>query len=111
MELSDEGSKISFKNHNRSMPVPFIVYTDFEFFTPQPSTCHPNPDKSYTKQYHKHIPSGFSYHIKCFDDTIYSQQPVSFLKEFSDDDVVKIFNDALEKNIKEIYKTVKFPKI
>ena len=34
IELPEKGSKISFKNHNRS----FIVYADFESFTPQLST-------------------------------------------------------------------------
>ena len=38
----------------------------------------------------------------CFDDTLYSQQPVTFVKEFNDDDVAQIFIDTLEKNIKEI---------
>ena len=98
------------KNHNRSMRVSFIVYADFESFSPQLSTCQPNPDKSYTKQYQKHIPSGFCYHIKCFDDTLYSQDPVTFVKEFNDDDVAPIFIDTLEKNTKDIYKKFKFPK-
>ena len=62
IELPEEGSKISFENHNRSMRVPFIVYADFESFTPQQSTCQPNPEKSYIKQYQKHTPSGFCYH-------------------------------------------------
>ena len=69
------------------MRVPFIVYADFESFTPQLSTCQSNPDKSYTKRYQKHTPSGFCYHIKCFDDTLYSQEPVTFVKEHNDDDV------------------------
>ena len=110
IELPEEGSKISFKNHNRSMRVPFIVYADFESFAPQLSTCQPNPDSSHTKQYQKHITSGFSYHIKCFDDTLYSQDPVTFVKEFNDDDVAQIFIDTLKKNIKDIYKKFKFPK-
>ena len=110
IELTEEESKISFKNHNRSMRVPIIVYADFESFTPQLSTSQPNPEKSYTKQYQKHIPSGFCYHIKCFDDTLYSEQPVTFVKEFNDDDVAQIFIDTLEKNIKEIYKKFKFQK-
>ena len=93
------------------MRVPFIVYADFESFTPQLSTCQPNPDKSYTKQYQKHIHSGFCYHIKCFVETLYSQQPVTFVKEFNDNDVAQIFIDTLEKNIKEIYKKFKFPKV
>ena len=91
------------------MRVPFIVYADFESFTPQLSTCQPNPGNSYTKQYQKHIPSGFCYHIKCFDDTLYFQEPVTFLKDFNDDDVAQVFIDTLEKNIKEIYKKFKFP--
>ena len=41
MELPEKRSKISFKNHNRSMRVPFIVYAYFESFTPQLSTCQP----------------------------------------------------------------------
>ena len=92
------------------MRVPFIVYADFESLTPQLSTCQPNSDKSYTKPYQKHIPSGFCYHIKCFDDTLYSQEPVTFVKEHNDDDVAQIFIDTLEKNIKDIYKKFKFPK-
>ena len=48
---------------------------------------------------------------KCFDDTLYSQEPVSFVNEYDDDDdVAQIFIDTLEKNIKEIYKKFKFPK-
>ena len=43
--------------------------------------------------------------------TIYStQEPGSFVKEFNDDDVAQIFIDTLEKNIKDIYKKIKFPK-
>ena len=104
MKLPEQGSKISFKNHNRSMRFPFIVYADFESFTPQLSTCLPNPDNSYTKQYQKQNLSKLCYHIKCFDDTLYSQQPVTFVKEFNDDDVTQIFIDTPENNIKEIYK-------
>ena len=67
------------------MRVPFIVYADFESFTPLLSTCQPTPDKSYTKQYQKHILNGFCYHIKCFDDTLYSQEQVTFVKDDDDD--------------------------
>ena len=56
------------------------------------------------------MPSGFCYHIKCIDDTLYSQQPITFVKEFNDDDVAQIFMDTLEENIKEIYKKFKFTK-
>ena len=59
IELPEKERKISFQNHNRSMLVSFIVYADFESFTPQLSTCQPNPDESYTKRYQKHTPVDF----------------------------------------------------
>ena len=102
-------SKLNFPKRDRKYLLK-ITIGHFESFTPQLSTCQPNPDKSYTKQYQKHIPSGFCYHIKCFDDTIYSQEPVTFVKEFNDDDITQIFIDKLDKNIKDIYKKFKFPK-
>ena len=76
------------------MRVPFTVYADLESFTPQLSTCQAKPDKSYTKRYQKHTPSEFYDHIKCFDDTLYSQEPVTFVKEHNDDDVAQIFIDT-----------------
>ena len=57
------------------------------------------------------IPSGFCYHIKCFDDTLYSQEPVTFVKEFNYDDVGQIFIDTLEKNIKEFIKRLSSQKV
>ena len=56
-------------------------------------------------------PSGFCYHIKCFDDRIYSQEPVTFVKEFNDEDVAQIFIDTLKNSIKVIYDMFKFMKI
>ena len=88
------------------MRVPFIVYADFESFSSQLSTCQQNPEKSYTSQYKKHIPSAFGYHIRCFDNTLYSQQSNTFVKEFNDDDVTQIFIDTLEENTIEILKKV-----
>ena len=113
IELFEKGSKISFKNHHESMRVPFIVNADFESFTPQLSICQPNPDKSYTKRYQKHTSSGFCYHIKLFDDTLCSQEPVTFVKEHNDDDVAQIYIYiyTLEKNIKEIYKILSSQKV
>ena len=42
----------------------------------------------------RNTPSGFCYHIMCFVDTLYSQQQVTFVKEFNDDDVAQIFIDT-----------------
>ena len=90
------------------MRVLFIVYANFESFTPQLPTWQPNSHKSYNKRYEKHTPSGFCYHIKSLDDKLNSQELVTFVKEFNDDDVAQIFIDTLERNIKE--KKFKLPK-
>ena len=89
------------------MRVPFVVYADFESNTNQIDTCQPNPANSYTNQYQKHTPSGFSYYIKSFDD---SQEPVIYVKKSDDDDVAKIFVDMLENEVKNIYNQFKFKK-
>ena len=83
------------------MRVPFIVYADFESFTPRLSTCQPNPRRATPCSIRNRIfLSEFCYCISCFGDTFYSQQLVTFVKGCNDDDVAKIFIDTLEKNIK-----------
>ena len=99
IELPEEGSKISFKNHNRSMRVRFIAYADFESFTSQLSTCQPNLRRA-TPSSIRNIFHRILLPHKVFDDALYySQQPVTFVKEFNDDDVVQIFIDTLERNL------------
>ena len=104
------GTILKFKNYNRSMRVPFIVYADFESFIKPVSTCQPDPYVSYTNKYQKHMPSSFSYYVKCFDDSVYSQPPQRYTAESEDDDIAQKFVDTLEENIKQIYKKFKFPR-
>jgi len=94
-------SKLSHKNHYKSMKVPIVVSADFECFTKPIDTCQPYPKLSYTMQYQEHIPSSFCYNIECFDDTIYSKAPVSYVAKSEDDDVAKIFLDSLVKDVEE----------
>ena len=85
------------------MLVPFIVYADFESIN-MPTKLWEELHQAVSETF----PGGFCYHKKCFDDILYS--PVTFVKEFNDDDVAQIFIVTLEKNIKDIYKKFKFPK-
>ena len=110
IEMPGEGTTLSFKNYNRSMRVPFIVYADFESFIKPIDTCGPNPENSYTKQYQKHTPSSFCYYIKCFDDEVYSQNPVTYTASTENEDVAQIFVNMLEENVKSIYKRFDRPK-
>ena len=85
------------------MRVPFNVYAA------QLSTCHQTLRRATPNSIRNTSPANLVTTM-CFDDTLYTQQPVTFVKEFKDDDVAQIFIDTLEKNIKEIYKKFKFPK-
>ena len=110
IEMPGEGTTLSFKNYNRSMRVPFIVYADFESFIKPIDTCGPNPENSYTKQYQKHTPSSFCYYIKCFDDEVYYQNPVTYTASTDNEDVAQIFVNMLEEDVKSIYNRFSTPK-
>src|SRR6218665_3123226 len=110
IELPQPGTMLSFKNYNRSMRVPFIVYADFESFIKPIDTCQPDPSLSYSHTHQKHIHSSFCYYVKCFDDSLYQQDPVTYIAKNEDDDVARVFVDSLEDTIKQIYDKFKFPK-
>ena len=94
---------LGFKNYHRLVKVPFIVYADFECHIKPIQSCDPNPktrdgiERSYTKQYQKHEPSSFCYHIKCFDDGVYEPKLVSYMG----DDAAQKFVVMLEEDIRE----------
>ena len=101
---------IQFKNFYKKRRVPFVVYADFECFTEKIDTCQPEEGKSFTNQYQKHSPSGFSYLIKCFDDNLFYPKLVHYTAKSPDEDIPQLFVESLEKDIKEIYNRFKIPK-
>ena len=96
--MSEKGTMLKFKKYNRREKVPFIVYADFECYNKPMHSCEANPQRSYTKQYQKHEPSIFCYHIKCFDDEVYKPKLVSYTGE----DAAQKFVEMLEEDIKII---------
>ena len=92
------------------MRVSFIVYADFEYVHHSCQYANQTPRRAKQSSIRNTSPADFVT-AKCFDDTLYSQQPVTFVKEFNDDDVAQIFTNTREKNIKEIYRKFNFPKI
>ena len=101
---------IYFKNFNRKMRHPFVVYADFESSTEKIDTCSPDESRSFTKQYQKHKASGYCYLIKCFDDNIFPPKLVRYTAKSSDEDIPQMFVDNLESDIKKIYNRFKFHK-
>ena len=45
---------VYFKNYHKQLPVPFVIYADFESITEKISTCLPSNQKSYTEKYQRH---------------------------------------------------------
>ena len=41
-------SMLCFNNYHKQLPIPFVVYADFECFTKPVNNCNPNPDYSYS---------------------------------------------------------------
>ena len=111
IEMPKEGRKIEFKNHNRMIKVPFVVYADFESIVKPIKSDEPSDEnRSFTDQYQKHVPCGFSYKIVCFDDKIWSQDPVVFRAENGDEDVGQLFVEMLERDLRKIHKEFDFAK-
>jgi len=101
-------TKTKFQNYNRSMRVPIVIYADLESLIKPISTCQPDPRKSYTNKYQKHVPCSFGYKIVCSGNKKYSRD-TCFTAEDETDDAAQIFIDRLEEDIKEIYNRFKFP--
>ena len=68
INMPEKGDKVYFKNHHKQLPVPFIIYADFEALTEKIQGCQPNNEKSYTEAYQKHTDCGYGYKVVCYDD-------------------------------------------
>ena len=56
---------VRFKNYNRSMKVPFVIYADFEAVNKKVSET-----KGRTKKHLEHKAGGFCFQVVCFDESI-----------------------------------------
>ena len=92
------------------MRVPFIVYADFESFTPQLSTCHQPWQELQESSIRNTSRADLIPHKVFWQQTLFATTSYFFVKDINDDDVAQLFIDTLQKNIKEIYKKFKFPK-
>ena len=68
--MPEEDNKIlKYNQGDKSMKVPFIIYTDLESLLEKMNTCHNNSEKSSTTKINKHTPSGYSLFTQCSFDT------------------------------------------
>ena len=90
-----------FKNYHKQLPIPFVVYADFECFTKPMNSCSPNPKDSYNYNYQKHEPSGFCFYVKGVVDK--KIKPIIYTKTSEDEDISKVFVEKLAEVTKGIY--------
>ena len=81
IEMPQPGSKVFFYQHQKQLPVPFVIYADFEALTRKTDSCSPRGDKSYTQAYQKHEACGFGYKVVCHYDQKYSKPAVIYRGE------------------------------
>ena len=87
---------VYFKNHHKSLPVPFSIVADFECITEKISGCQPSDRKSYTEKYQKHTACSFGYKVVCHYD-----------EKYSGDVVIYRGKDCIEKFMKCMFEEVK----
>ena len=102
VKMRPRNTSLKFNNYHKQLPIPFVVYADFECFTKPMSTCCPNPEDSYTYNYQKHEPSGCCFYIKGIVPDI-TFEPIIYAKTKSTDDISKIFVNKLAKVTNKIY--------
>ena len=95
IKMPPGGSKINFQNHKKMLPVPFVIYADFEAITERINSCQPSDDKSYTSTYQSHKACGYGYKLVCRYDENYSKPEKIYRGE-----------DAIEKFIREMLSEV-----
>ena len=96
-----KNSILKFKHHFKKLPLPFVIYADFECFTVPVNSCQPNPEKSFTTTYQKHEPSGFCLYLKGVVDNF---EPIVYTKKKPDEDISKKFIEYVVKFTHKIYK-------
>ncbi|CAH3016459.1 unnamed protein product, partial [Porites evermanni] len=102
VKMPELNTYLHFKNYYKQLPIPFVVYGDFECFTKTMNSCTPNPKESYNYNYQKHEPSGFCFYVKSIIPGIHIK-PIIYTKNSEDEEIAKIFVEKIAEVTKSIY--------
>ena len=112
VKMPTKNTTLNFQNHFKKLPIPFVVYADFECFTIPINTCQPDPDHSFTQEYQKHEPSGYCLYLKGLDGINLNFKPLIYTKKSEDEDISEKFIKLLTHFIyKKYLKNPKPPKL
>ena len=93
INMPENGDKVYFKNHHKQLPVPFVIYADFEAITEKIHGCQPNNEKSYTESYQKHTDCSYGYKVICHYDSKFTK-PIKLYR--GENAVYKFMEDMLD---------------
>jgi hypothetical protein len=79
--LPKKGTKIKFKNHRNQIPVPFVIYADFEslLVSDKDRKEDTTVDESFTNRYRTHQACSFGLKTVCYYDHSYSGEYISYV--------------------------------
>ena len=80
MKMPEKGKYVRFKNYERKIKSPFMIYADFQSILVPEDKGKQNPDEFYTNKYQKHVASSYVYKLVCVDDK-FSKPFKSYLGE------------------------------
>ena len=103
IELPNEDDMfLQFKDFQKQLRVPFVIYADFESLTAKIQSASPDPSKSSTEKFQKHRACGFAYVIVS-PKPEYCKPPVVYRGA----DAVDKFLEALQQEEERIHTLVK----
>ena len=90
--MAKKGEYIRFKNYERKINSPLMIYADFEGILVPEDNGKQNPEKSHMRKYEEHLACSYCYKLVCVDDK-FSKSVKSYLGE----DAVHNFIDCMIK--------------
>jgi len=78
VQLPEKGKNcLEFKDFEKQMKVPFVIYADFETIAQRMDSCQPDPRKSSTTPTTRFEPCGFGYQVDSIDNK-HTKPPVVY---------------------------------
>ena len=68
IKMPKKGEYVKFKNFERKIKSPFMIYVDFESILVPEDNGKQNPNESYTNKYQKHAANSYGYKLKYVDE-------------------------------------------
>ena len=66
--MPKKGEYVKFKNYERKIKSPFVIYANFESTLAPENNEKQNPEEPYTNKYQKHTDCSYGYKLVCIDD-------------------------------------------